>query len=295
VLAHLFPQAAERASAEASTAAHAHGRHAEPRRLKAAYEYGTKVGRRVLEYAASDGADVVWEGKVPEGKGMWFSSADPPGPPLLPAWGQVRPWLMESGSQFRPAPPPAFGSQEFLSAVAEVRRITSELTPEQRRIAEFWADGAGTFTPPGHWNEIAAEIIGRHRSDALSAARVLAYMNMAVMDAGIACWDAKFVYWLLRPSQADPAIQLAVGLPNFPAYTSGHSSFSGAAATVLGHFFPGERRRVEALAEEAAISRLYGGIHYRFDSEVGLDQGRAVARLAIERAREGATGRAAGR
>jgi membrane-associated phospholipid phosphatase len=214
---------------------------------------------------------------------MWFSSTGTP--PLRPAWGRVRPWLMHSTDQVRPAPPPAFGSPEFLSALAEVRDISASRTPEQLEIALFWADGAGTSTPPGHWNAIAEDLILRHALNEQRAARVLALLNMALMDAGIACWDAKFTYWLLRPSQADATISTPVGLPNFPSFTSGHATFSGAASTVLAHEFPAEVRRLRAMAEEAALSRLYGGIHYRFDNEQGLAAGRAIGALAVERGR----------
>ena len=104
---------------------------------------------------------------------------------------------------------------------------------------------------------------------------------MAEMDAGICCWDAKYAYWLLRPWMADPAITTPVGKPNFPSYTSGHSTFSGAAAALLAHVFPDRAAELEAMAEEASISRVYGGIHYRFDSERGLEAGRAIGALAI--------------
>jgi hypothetical protein len=242
------------------------------------------AAERVMAHARTDGWDAVWTGAVPAGPGMWFSSASPPQPPVLPLWGQVRPWLMTSGSQFRPGPPPAFGSPEFLAALEEVRHLSDHRTPEQLASALYWADGPGTHTPPGHWNKIASDLVHRYRLGELRAARVLAYLNMAVMDAGISCWDAKYEYWLIRPSQADPAITTPPGLPNFPAYTSGHSSFSGAAAVVLGHFFPAEQERLRAMAEEAAISRVYGGIHYRFDSEVALEQGHAIGGLAVARA-----------
>jgi membrane-associated phospholipid phosphatase len=114
---------------------------------------------------------------------------------------------------------------------------------------------------------------------------------MAMMDAGIAVWDAKYAYWCIRPSQADPAITTPVGLPNFPAYPSGHSGFSGAGSDVLGYLFPSERARLQAMAEEVAMSRLYGGVHFRFDNEAGLQVGRAVAAMAIafDRARRGQT------
>jgi membrane-associated phospholipid phosphatase len=187
---------------------------------------------------------------------------------------------MSRGAQFRPEPPPRFGSRAYLAALGEVRSISDHRSDEQLRIALFWADGAGSATPPGHWNEIAAGLIQRYHLDDRRAALTFAMLNTAVMDAGIACWDAKYHYWLIRPSQADPKITTPVGLPNFPSYVSGHATFSGAASEVLSSLFPAERRQLRAMAEEAAMSRMYGGIHYRFDNEVGLRIGRAIGALA---------------
>lgn len=165
-----------------------------------------------------------------------------------------------------------------------MRFICDNRTPEQLRIAEFWADGSGTATPPGHWNQIASDLIAARDLNELRAARIVALMNMAQMDAGISCWDTKYAYYLLRPYQADPAITTPVGRPNFPAYTSGHASFSGAASEVLSYFFPDQSGALRAAAEEAAMSRLYGGIHYRFDNEIGLERGRFIGGLAVQRA-----------
>ena len=242
---------------------------------------GREIAERVLAEAATDGSDRTWSGTIPVGPGVWFSSATPVAAPLRPAWGQVRPWAMRAGDHFRPPPPPAWGSPALAAAIAEVRRYSDERTAEQLRIAHFWADGAGTSTPPGHWNEIAAALLARQDASAERAAHVLALLNVAMMDAGIACWDSKYEFWLLRPSQADGAITTPVGLPNFPSYVSGHATFSGAAAAVLGAHFPSERRALRAMAEEAAMSRLYGGIHYRFDSDVGLDMGRRIGELVL--------------
>jgi hypothetical protein len=282
VLLHFYPDAAavlEAAAAE-DRAAHS-GAHALREHIAAGEELGRAAAAAVLERARSDGSDQTWTGTIPDGPGMWFSSAAPPQLPARPYWGTVRPWLMALGRRFRPPAPPTFGSSEFADALAEVRWLSDNRTQKQLEIAQFWADGPGTPTPPGHWNQIASELITRHRLTERRATAVLALMNKAVMDAGISCWDAKYEYWLIRPSQVDPMITLPVGLPNFPAYTSGHSSFSGAASEVLAYFFPRERKSLRAMADEAAISRLYGGIHYRFDSERGLEQGRAVAQLAI--------------
>jgi membrane-associated phospholipid phosphatase len=177
------------------------------------------------------------------------------------------------------------GSEAFAAALAETRRFGEERTPEQLRIAEHWADGPGTATPPGRWNEIARRLIAKKGLSGLDGARVLAYLNMAMHDACVGAWDTKYAYWLIRPSQADDAIATPVGLPNFPAYVSGHAAFSGAAAEVLAAFFPADKRELRAMAEEAALSRVYGGIHYRFDGDDGLALGRDVATAVIERMR----------
>lgn len=281
VLAALFPDEAGTVQADEEAALSALVDAESRERIDAGDTLGRDIARTVLEHARSDGSDAVWSGTVPTGPGMWYSSASPAQLPLRPMWGKVRPWVMTSGHQFRPAPPPAFGSPEFRAALAEVRAISDHRTEEQIRIARHWADGEGTITPPGHWNAIAAQLIAQHQLSGLEAARTLALLNMALMDAGISCWDAKFVYWLIRPSQADPAITTVPPLPNFPSYTSGHAVFSGAASVVLGHLFPAERDSLRADAEEAALSRVYGGIHYRFDSDRGLAQGRAIGELVM--------------
>ena len=104
------------------------------------------------------------------------------------------------------------------------------------------------------------------------------------MDAAVACWDAKYFYFNPRPSQMDPRIKTVTGLPNFPSYTSGHSTFSGAAATILEHIIPARAADYDNMAKEASLSRLYGAIHYRSDCEKGLICGNKVGNYAIQRA-----------
>ncbi len=216
----------------------------------------------------------------------WENMEDPQRPSgIAPLFGRVRPWCIPSVEAVRPGPPPAPGSPEFERDMAELRQIAKNLTQEQRRIANFWSDGIGTYTPPGHWNRRAAELIVQNRFNPLRTARTFAYLNMAMMDAGISCWDTKYYYHYPRPIQAEPGFKTILGTPNFPAYTSGHSTFSGAAATVLGHIFPSERAALDAWAVEASLSRLYGGIHYRFDATVGVEQGRNVAAYSVAVAR----------
>ncbi len=278
VLRALFPGDAEllgdrRAEHEATRRwAHAAGRGV----IENSDALGAAIAAGVVASAEDDGSDAAWTGTIPVGPGLWTGAN-----PLLPLWGNVRTWLVPDVPSLRPAPPPALGSAELSAAVAEVRAISDHRTAEQAAIAGFWADGAGTATPPGHWNAIAADLVLDAGLSEIEAARVFAALNMAEMDAGICCWDAKYAYWLLRPWMADPAITTPVGKPNFPSYTSGHSTFSGAAAALLAHVFPDRAAELEAMAEEASISRVYGGIHYRFDSERGLEAGRAIGALAI--------------
>jgi membrane-associated phospholipid phosphatase len=251
--------------------------------IAAGASLGRTVAKDVIAHAKRDGSSAVWTGTVPTGPGKWFSSASPPQPPLLPNWGNVKPWLLGPTSMIMPPPPPTFGSLTFAAALREVKQISEHRTPEQVRIAKFWADGAGTATPPGHWNQIACSLITSHRLNELRSARALALMNTAIMDAGICCWKCKYTYWYIRPSQADPTITTAVPLPNFPSYTSGHSDFSAAGGDALSYIFPKERSELQAKVQQASLSRLYAGIHYRFDCDQGVKVGRAVAQHAIER------------
>jgi hypothetical protein len=204
---------------------------------------------------------------------------------LTPLFGKVKMWNVPNVEEVRVGPPPAIGSAEFNRDVEELRKFAAHMTIQQRRIANWWEDGLGSYTPPGHWNRFAKEAIVRHKLNPLRSARVFAYMNMAIMDAGVACWDTKYYYHYPRPVEAIPGFKTILGTPNFPAYTSGHSTFSAAGAEVLAYFFPSEAAQFRASAEEAALSRLYGGIHFRFDAEVGTQQGRNVGAYAVERAK----------
>lgn len=280
VLSYLYPadSAAFRLEVEARAAALDPGR---GNAFRDGVALGRTAGEKAVTRAASDRFHAPWTGTVPTGPGIWFSSATPPLPPALPMLGQMEPFFMASGAQFRPAPPPAFGSPAFETALAEVRDVAATRTAQQDSIAKFWAMGTGSLIA-GFWNTQAASLIERARLDELGAARALALMNTASMDALIACADAKFTYWLLRPTQADPTISLAIGLPNFPSYPSNHSCFSGAAAYVLASLFPQDAPRLAVMAYDAGISRVYGGIHYRFDADAGLEIAEKASGLALE-------------
>jgi membrane-associated phospholipid phosphatase len=195
----------------------------------------------------------------------------------------VTPWFLTSASQFRPAPPPAFGSPDFLSALAEIRTISDTRSAAQTQIAAYWALNAGTVTAAGFWLRVATEDINARGLSEREATHVYALTSATMFDAGIGCWDAKLFYWLVRPWKADLLITTttAVGKPNHPSYPSGHSCVSASGAEVLSTFFPEDRDRLSAMVTEAGLSRMYGGIHFRFDIDAGQALGRDVAQFAI--------------
>src|SRR5262249_48002293 len=146
---------------------------------------------------------------------------------------------------------------------------------------------AGTFTPMGYWNLVASGYVGAAGLDELGATHTLALMHAAMMDAQIGCWDTKYTYWFIRPPQADPLITTVFPTPNHPSYPSGHSCGSAAAVTVLEHLFPAHTSELEGWLTELGLSRMYAGIHYRFDIDTGRQLGQSVAQWAIARDAEG--------
>lgn len=245
-------------------------------------EIGRAVGAEIVARAQTDGFNTPFTGTIPTGPGLWISNTTPP----TIAGGSLptsRPWFLTSPSQFRSAPPPAFGSAAFLADLAEVRQISDTRTANQVAIAAFWAQGVGTPTTPGFWLQVATDGIDQHGLSEREATHLYALVSATMFDAQIGCWDAKQTYWLIRPWQADVAITTtaAVGKPNHPSYPSGHSCVSSSAAEVLSAFFPEQRAQLDALVVEAGLSRIYGGIHYRFDITAGQELGRNVARFAI--------------
>lgn len=241
---------------------------------------GTPLGRaaaaRVLAFSTSDLVGLTDPGTPPTTPGHWLWNGGPIARGMLGA----RPFFLASRDEFRPGPPPTFGSPEYLAALAEVRQISDTRTPEQLAIAQAWNAGQGPNSNALVQN-IAVELIRTHRRSDVESARILFRMDAAVFDALIGCFDAKYTYWFIRPPQADPLITLPIGLPPHPSYPSAHSCVSGAASGVLMAAFPEERDRLEAVALEASLSRLYAGIHYRFDMVAGLALGRNVADKAM--------------
>lgn len=257
---------------------------------------GTEAAKKTLTRAATDGmknaqtskavSDSIKNAAFARFGWSWANQESPQRPVgLAPLFGKVKMWNVPNVEEVRPGPPPAPGSPQFNADVEELKRYSNNMTTKERSIANFWNDGLNTYTPPGHWNRFAKETAIQYRLSPIRTARIFAYMNMAIVDAGISCWDAKYYYHYPRPIEVVPGFKTILGTPNFPAYTSGHSTFSSAAAEVLSHFFPADAARFKEKAEEAAMSRIYGGIHYRFDAEVGLQQGKAVGAYSVARAK----------
>jgi membrane-associated phospholipid phosphatase len=286
VLTGLFTDSAVRASIARELArdleqAQAGSRGAD--RASAGKSLGEDVARRVIAWAPVVNFAAGSNTTVPKGAGMWYSA---PGiPPMGIFFAKSPTWLLDSASQFRPGPPPAYGSPTFKAAIDEVRRVGRNRTAEQTSVAQKW----NAVDPWAPWNATASAALLRHHASDAEAVRVLAVLNAAASDAIIACFEAKYYYWTIRPSQADTTLTLAdsVDLPNFPSYPSGHACSAGAFDAVLGHYFPTDRAEFTRIAEEQAMSRLYGGIHYRFDNDGGLALGRKVATYDIERERRG--------
>lgn len=264
--------------------------------IEAGEKLGKLVASKFITRARNDkagqagGNAALWSNLeqqcIAKGETPWISLENPLRPPMLPRFGLVKGFLMDSISIIngRPPAPPSTNSEEFKKDVEEVLWYSEHSTKERYKLVDFWADGAGTYTPSGHWNAIACEVFVNQNYSEVRWARNLALLNMAMMDAAICCWDAKFVYFNPRPSQVNPKIKTLTGLPNFPSYTSGHSTFSGAAATVLSHLVPSMAGTFNNYALEASMSRLYGAIHYRRDCEVGLLMGKAIGEKAVSRA-----------
>jgi hypothetical protein len=311
VLKLLFPAAVEEITllaAQQRSAALWSGK-AAPSDISAGLALGKDIAVMFVNRAKTDGLGTaggnptLWANLKTKaetaGNVAWQSLETPARPPMLPFFGLrnnqmptpaptgVKMWMMPVASldTDRPAPPPASRldaiSEEMQSEVEEVKYYTTHLTRERLAIVHKWADGAGTYTPPGHWDEIASKYIVDANFSEIRAARAFALLNMAVHDAGVACWDTKFFYFSPRPTQLDASIKTGTGIPNFPAYTSGHSTFSAAAATVLTHLFPSGQSFFESQALEASQSRLFGGIHYRKDCDEGLAHGRRVAAYTV--------------
>ena len=294
VLAYLYP---ERPAARLDAMAQAAARSrvaagvSYPSDARTGLELGRRVAEAVIAHAKRDGYDRRWHGSRPHVRGAW---RPPPGSlarPVSPLTGGWRTWVMRSGRQFRAPPFPPYGSAAYRAQAQAVVDAKAHLTPAHKRIAKFWAGGEGTALPPGIWNQVVLSYMRRSPQSLPRTARVLALLNVAQADAGVAAWDTKYAYWVTRPVNAIRDLGLDrdwkpyLDTPFFPAYVSGHATYSGAAGEVLAHLFPADAALWRAKAREAAISRVYGGINFPKDGTEGLRIGRRIGQLVVELAR----------
>lgn len=266
---------------------------------RGAIAIGLQIGKSVVAHAEMDGAQKGWNGLRLQyyGEGRYFGPGTweptppyfyyPPDEPFAPGW---RPWVLEQANEFRPTPP-SYGSSRYLKDLDEVISTKENLTAEQNKIAKFWVDGHGTITPAGHWNSIAIEEVKLARLDDKSTIQMFALLNIAMADTFIAVWDTKYHYWTARPSTAAKYVlgnefKSTLITPPFPSYVSGHAGFSGAAARVVSAYLPLRAKVLDAMAGEAANSRLLAGIHFRHDNEDGLVLGRMVADKVLKKLKE---------
>ncbi|MBW8683358.1 vanadium-dependent haloperoxidase [Chitinophaga rhizophila] len=271
-------------------------------------QFGRQVAAAIYNWSATDGGKDGYLNSFPTdyvppvGPAFWV-----PTPPafqraLLPYWGNNRLMVRPRYPETAAIPHPPFATDtasSFYKAAYKVYEAVNTLTPEENTIALYWADGGGTFTPPGHLLAITAQLITEEGLDLIGAAKLFAQVGISVNDAGIVCWKYKYRYNLLRPvtyirQYIDAGWSSLIATPPFPSYTSGHASFTGAAGNVLAGnfgssytftdnqkvpegFAPRSFNSFQQMIDEASISRVYGGIHYDFDSEVGAETGKAVA------------------
>jgi hypothetical protein len=247
--------------------------------LSAGEAIGRAIGAEVVAYAETDGFNQTAAPANPGGVSNWKGSN-----PFRGLYG-TRLLVLTSADQFRPPPHPAVGSAEFNAALDEVRALAAAPSPAELASMSFWAPLGGPYM-----NELADQMIVAQHNSEREAARVFALANMAGFDVLNACFDAKFAYYLIRPWELDASIQTRVGKPPHPSYPSGHSCITSAYATVLASLFPSESGRFEAMIEEAGMSRIYAGLHYRFDLEAGQELGRQVARYVLANGADRRTG-----
>jgi membrane-associated phospholipid phosphatase len=289
----------------------------------AGIELGNNVADQIFAWRSDDGAKTLVSYQNSTEVGQWQPTLPSFGSPIYPQWPQVKPYALDTGSQFRPNGLPSLNSAEYTAVFNEVSQLGAKnstlRTADQTQVAQFWLDGGGTYTPVGHWNQIAETVASVKGTSIIETARLFAQLDLALADAGIAAWDAKYTYNTWRPitairnaaldgndnTTADPNWLPLINTPPFPEYVSGHSTFSAAAAAVLGKTFgdsfqfqngafalPGASplpvvsrffTSFSEAAAEAGQSRIYGGIHFQFANRDGLTLGKSIGDYVADR------------
>lgn len=284
VLGYLYPADAASFIKRAEDAAHSRVAAGVqyPSDVAAGLELGRMVGAAVVEHGKHDRHDLAWDGVIPAGPGLWTGTN-----PITPVAGKWQPWVLGSGADLRPGPPPVFGSTAFTADLQEVITFTPSFAQKAKAFFAQTDDGV-TLT----WYADAAKRLFEERlaDNPPRAARAYALMSVAEFDSLVATWDAKYAYWRIRPSQASPGFTTLFTTPNHPSYPAAHGGGSGAYGAMLAYLFPRDAASINNLADDLGMSRLWAGIHYRTDIVVGLKLGRDVAAAVIKRASDDGSG-----
>ncbi len=284
--------------------------------------YAEAISKRILAYAKADQYNKIsnYPKYTPiEATGHWYPTPPAYFAAVEPYFNTVRPFTMDSASQFKPAPPVPFSEDKnslFFKMLTEVYEEGVALPQEHRLIASFWdcnpfamqtsghlMIGLKKISPGAHWMGITGIACGKANKDFSASMKIHTVIAIGLMDAFISCWDEKYRSNRIRPETAirkyiDPSWEPLLQTPPFPEYTSGHSTVSGASSYILSHYLgenfqftddvevsygipPRSFPSFEEAAKEAATSRLYGGIHYRDANENGYSQGRKVGQWVI--------------
>jgi membrane-associated phospholipid phosphatase len=287
VLAHVFPEASQDGFAELAN-------EAATSRLWAGANYrsdidaglalGRAIGQLAVEYGQTDGTSAQWDGEGwPVGEGLYERTPPNFADPIAPLAGTWSTWVLPSGDALRPAAYPAYGSLPWTAELSCVRRMTEQRTLDQERIIDYWlSQGPNVF-----YTRYAQDLIERARPGEAETAAVLAMASVAMFDALVAVWDAKYQYWTARPSTMDPEIDLYIPDPPYPSYPGGFAAACSSGAGVLADVFPEAAEDLLATAEEGAMLRAWCGIHYVLDNDIGVLMGGQAARATVDLVRNG--------
>jgi hypothetical protein len=245
-----------------------------PSDTHAGFELGKTIAQKEIERTKDFVSNIAWDGKMPEQPGVWKGKN-----PMFPLAGHDKTVVLDSSSQFRPGPPP-----DFAKDMAELKNFKQNFRSMSN--AFFWAN-------QDFWGDVLNKKIFEYNLhlDPPRAARLYAISAIGLYDGFVACWDAKYTYWGIRPNQYDTTFQPALLItPPFPGYPSGHAAVSGVMGELYSYFFPADSAYFRQKAKDGAESRFQAGIHFRTDNEVGLELGRKVAAAIIKKVRTDGAG-----
>ena len=266
IIAHFYPSLVDSVNrmAQRAMASRIAAGTAFPSDTRAGFELGKRIAEKEIEHTKDFVPQTAWDGKMPEGPGFWK------GKPMFPLAGRSKTVVLDSSSQFRPGPPPEFAKE----------------MEELKKFKPTFRSTANAFYFASQIDDVLSKKIFEYNLhlNPPRAARLYAVTAIGTYDGFVACWDAKYTYWGIRPDQYDTTFRpVLFHTPPFPGYPSGHAMVGGVIAELYSYFFPAEKAYFQKRAKDGAESRFQGGIHFRSDNEVGLDMGRKVGAAIIKK------------